>query len=94
MGPKILLHGKLFLLPEGIFFESHFNNKNLLFRKTKLFIPKSDIVEIDMKNTLVVFPDAVLVKTEHGLVSFHALGHRKIISAAIKEAYMGDSSNN
>jgi len=37
-----------------------------------------------MKNTLVVFPDAVLVKTEHGLVSFHALGHRKIISAAIK----------
>lgn len=37
-----------------------------------------------MKNTLLVFPDAVLIKTEHGLISFHALGQRKIISNAVK----------
>lgn len=30
-----------------------------------------------MKKTLLVFPDAVLIKTEHGLISFHALGQRK-----------------
>jgi hypothetical protein len=37
-----------------------------------------------MKSTLIIFPDAVIVKTEHGLVSFHALGQRKVISDAIK----------
>lgn len=42
-----------------------------------------------MKNTLLVFPDAVIVKTQHGLVSFHALGHRKAIGAAMKQVYLG-----
>jgi hypothetical protein len=32
-----------------------------------------------MKNTLLVFPDAVVIKTGHGLVSFHALGQQKLI---------------
>lgn len=40
LGPKLLLHGKLYIHPEGLFFESHFNKKNLLFGKTKLFVPK------------------------------------------------------
>lgn len=43
-----------------------------------------------MKNTLLVFPDAVVVKTNHGIVSFHALGFQKTISKAIKSIYLSD----
>ena len=41
-----------------------------------------------MKSTLLVFPDAVIIKTNHGIVSFHALGQQKAISNAIKGTYL------
>jgi hypothetical protein len=41
LGPKLLLHGKLYIHSEGLYFQSQFNKKNILFGKTKLFIPKS-----------------------------------------------------
>ena len=45
-----------------------------------------------MKSTLLVFPDAVVVKTNHGIVSFHALGFQKSISKAMKETYLTDQA--
>ena len=83
LGPRLLLHGKLKVLSEGLYYESYFNKKNIFFGKTHLFIPVKDILEIDEKNTLVVFPDAVEVRTPRGEIFFHALAQRKAIYTAL-----------
>lgn len=59
LGPKLLLHGYLKVFEEGIYYESSFNKKNLFFGKTKLFIPKSDIYEINKQIALLIFPDVL-----------------------------------
>lgn len=65
------------ILPEGIIYYSNFNKKNLFFGKTKIFIPKEEIFEINKQSALVVFPDVLEVVTKKGNIYFHALGKRE-----------------
>lgn len=44
LGPKLLLHGKIKIFPQGVYYESFFNKKNLFFGRTYLFIPNKEIL--------------------------------------------------
>lgn len=44
LGPRLLIHGRLKLLSEGLLYISNFNKKNIFFGKTKLFISREDII--------------------------------------------------
>jgi hypothetical protein len=59
LGPKLLIHGKMKIFPNGVYYESNFNKKNLFFGKTRLYLPREDISEIIKESALVIFPDVV-----------------------------------
>ena len=43
LGPKLLIHGKVKVLSEGLYYESSFNQHNYFFGKTRLFLPKDEL---------------------------------------------------
>jgi hypothetical protein len=43
LGPKLLIHGKVKVLPEGLYYESSFNQRNYFFGRTRLFLPKEEL---------------------------------------------------
>lgn len=75
------------ILPEGILYLSNFNKKNYFFGKTKIFIPKEDIFEINKQSALVIFPDVIEVITKKKGVYFHALGKRERMVEELNEMY-------
>ena len=74
LGPRLLIHGRMKMLNKGILYISSFNKKNLFFGRTKLFIDKEEIIEINKESALVIFPDVIEVVTKKGGLYFHALG--------------------
>ncbi len=42
-----------------VYYESSFNKKNYFFGKTRIFIPKTDIYELNKQKALLVFPDVI-----------------------------------
>lgn len=84
----MLIHGKLKVLPSGIYYESSFNQKNYFFGRTKIFIPKEEIFEINKQTVLVFFPDVLEVVTKYGGVYFHALGKRETMYQNFIDTYL------
>ena len=75
LSQKILLAGKMKLSPEGLFFESVFNRKNVFFGTTQLFIPKSHISGVT-KETMLLVPNSLSVETIKGPLLFTSLFNR------------------
>lgn len=92
LGPRLLIHGKLKPLPTGIYYESNFNQSNYFFGKTKLFLPKSDIFEINKQRALFIFPDVLEIITKFGGVYFHALGQREELYNLFMKLYLPEAN--
>jgi hypothetical protein len=81
------------VFPTGVYYESSFNKKNLFFGKTRLFIPREDVSEVNKASALLVFPDVVEVVTTRGSLYFHALGKREAMCALLTDTFFPEINN-
>lgn len=77
----------------GIYYESNFNKKNLFFGKTRLFVPRDDVCEVNRESALLVFPDVIEVVTRKGALYFHALGKREAMCTLLTDTFFPEINN-
>jgi hypothetical protein len=88
LGPKLLIHGRVKVLPEGLYYESSFNQRNYFFGRTRLFLPKEELFEVNKQTALLFFPDVLEIVTKYGPVYFHALGKRETMYQQFIDAFL------
>jgi hypothetical protein len=93
LGPRLLIHGRVKVLPSGLYYESSFNQKNYFFGRTRLFLPKEEIFEVNKQTVLLFFPDVLEVVSKFGAVYFHALGKREAMYHHFIATYLPEVNN-
>lgn len=80
------------ILTTGIYYYSNFNKKNYFFGKTRIFIPKEEIYEINKNSAFMLFDDVIEVVTKKGVISFHALGKREKMITELNENFFPEGN--
>jgi hypothetical protein len=73
--------------PEGLIYHSSFNKRNYFFGRTKIFIPKEEVFEINKESAFVLFDDVIEIVTKKGRIYFHALGKRERMITELNENF-------
>ncbi len=68
-----MLHGKMYITDHKICFLSSFNRNNLFFGKTKMIIPKADVLYLEKKSRAKMFHTSLTVVTTKGEIVFDSL---------------------
>jgi hypothetical protein len=76
------------VLPAGLYYESAFNQRNYFFGRTRLFLPKEELFEVNKQTVLLLFADVLELVTKFGPVYLHALGKRETMYQHFIDAYL------